>query len=161
MRILPYLLYLYLLGLHITILSDVTSIQGVSVDLAALLVILVALYKSDLVAIWFAMGVGIVAGSLRLDLMPWEMFVLGVIALAIHQCSRRMNLESLTSRLLLLGGFIFLHHLIIGVVLSTSDFTLMLIRQVIPGTVYTLLFGWLFLLWRDGRLTWEKLKALF
>ncbi|MBN2226874.1 MAG: hypothetical protein JW763_05880 [candidate division Zixibacteria bacterium] len=161
MRILPYLLYLYLLGLHLTILSDVTSIQGVRIDLAALLVILVALYKSDLVALWFALASGIVVGSLRLDLMPWEMFVLGVIAVAIHQSSRRMNLESLTSRLLLLGGFLLLHGLAISLVISTSDFGTMLIRQVIPGTVYTLLFGWLFLLWRDGCLTWEKIKALF
>jgi len=161
MRILPYLFYLYLLGLHVTILNDVTAIYGVTVDLAALLVILVALHKGDLTALWFALVVGIVVGSLRLDLMPWEMLILGAISLAIHQCSRRMNLESLTSRLLLLGGFLLLHKLTISLVLSTSDFALVLIRQVVPGTVYTLLFGWLFLLYRDGRLTWDKLKALF
>ncbi|UCD16740.1 MAG: hypothetical protein JSV44_09810, partial [Candidatus Zixiibacteriota bacterium] len=144
MKVIPYILYIYLLGFHITILSRVTAIYGITIDLTALLVALIALRKNDLTAVWFALAAGIVAGTVRLDLMPWEMLFLAGIALAIHRCSTRMNLESISSRMLLLGGALLIHQLLISVVVSTADFLNILLRLILPGTIYTLVFGWLF-----------------
>jgi len=161
MKFIPYILYLYLLGLHYVILSDITSIYGATIDLAALIVSLVALYKSELTALMFGLAAAIVIGAMNLSIMPWEMFLLGSISLVVHQCSFRLNLESVTSRLLLLGVIIFIHKGVIALVLAPSDILYLLLRTILTGTVYTLILGWLFFAYKDGRISWGRIKELF
>lgn len=161
MRVIPYILYLYLLAFHYTILSGVVAVWGVTVDLTALMVILVGLYKSETTALWFAVGAAVVSGTLRLDLMPWELFLLGSTALVVSRVSIKMNLESITSRLIILGGFLFIHQLAITLLTSPDDIVFMLYRSIVPCTLYSLIIGWFYFQFKDGRITWQKVKSLF
>jgi len=46
-------------------------------------------------------------------------------------------------------------------VISADNFFYVLLRFVMPSMVYTVLLGVLFFLIKDGRISWEKTKALF
>ncbi len=165
MSVIPYILYLYLLGFHVTILSDLTSIFGVTIDLAALMVCLIAIYKSELTALWFAIAAAVIvgtwAGAPNLANIPWEMLFLGGLALAVRHLSVRLNLDSTASKLLLLAGGLLFHRLALTLVISQADFFTLLYRYIIPSVLYTWCLGWLYFLYHDGRITWAKFKALF
>jgi len=161
MKIIPYILYLLLIALYITILSDLISIFGVGIDLIILLVVAVGLFKSETEAIWFGIAAGIISGSVRLDLMPWEVLIIGVTAAAVNQIGSRINLESLMSKILVLAGAVLFHGIIFSLVVSTDSFFFVLIRFIIPSMVYTVLLGLIFFLIKDGRITWANIKALF
>ena len=55
MRAIGYLLYLILIAFHEVILRGGTSIAGVSINLPAIIVFSVALYRSEAEAVWFAL----------------------------------------------------------------------------------------------------------
>jgi cell shape-determining protein MreD len=161
MKIIPYILYLLLLACYNTVLSEIISIYGVAVNLAVLMVALVALNKSEPVALWFAIAAGIVAGSVRLDLMPWQVMILGLAAITVNHIGRRVNLDAILSRLLILAGVILIHTLIFAILVTPDNIPYLIYRIVLPSTLYTLIIGWLFFLIKDGHLTWAKIKALF
>ena len=161
MKVIPYILYLYILALHETILSDLLSIYGAAIDLAVLMVVLIALYKSELTTLWFAVCAAVIAGTVRPDMMTWQMLALVVPAMVVSRVSARVNLESLSSRLLILGGFLLIHESVISFLLSHDGPLFVIYRLILPSAVYSLLVGWIFFLIIDGRITWQKVKALF
>ena len=161
MRVLPYLLYLFLITFHSIILSDLISIMGVRLNMLILIIVLIGLFKSETEAIWFGLSAGIIVSAARLDLMPWEVLVITVIAVAVKQVSSRINLESLASKVVVLACGVFLHEVIITLIISTEEFFFILIRYILPGTAYTVLIGLIFFLVKDGRISREKIKALF
>jgi hypothetical protein len=161
MKIIPYLFYLYVLAIYNTILSDIISIYDVTIDLAAVMVGLIALYKSESVAVWFSLMAAFVVGTPRLELVPWEMVVLAISALIINRASNRINLEAVSSRLLMLAALILVHGTIMALLTSRGELVYMVYRMVLPVTAYSLLLGWLFFLFKDGHITWKKMKAIF
>ncbi len=161
MKIVPYIFYLFLITFHNTILSGAISIWDARIDLVVLIVALVALYKGELVGIWFAFSAAVVAGSLRLDLIPWEMLVLGLSALIIHQVSLRVNLESITTRMIILAAIILFHQLVMALVISAETFLYSGYKVILPSIIYTLVPGWLFFQFKDGNITWAKIKSVF
>jgi len=161
MKVIPYIIYLYILALHYTILTDLVSIYGSVIDLAVLMVVLVAIYKDEITSLWFAISVGIVAGSQRFELMPWEILILAGIALLINYISTRADLGAITTRLIILGGFLLIHKSVITLLSSNEAFAYMIYRYILPSTIYSLFPGWLFFLIIDGRITWRKIKAQF
>ncbi len=161
MRVLPYLLYLFLITFHSIILSDLISILGVRLNMLILIIGLIGLFKSETEAVWFGLSAGIIVGAARLDLMPWEVLVITVIAVAVKQVSSRINLESLASKVVVLACSVFLHEVIITLIISTEEFFFILIRYILPGTAYTVFIGLLFFLIKDGRISRKKIKALF
>lgn len=161
MRIIPYIFYLFLLALHLILIKDITTIYGASIDLTVLMITLVALYKSETATLWFAFCAGIIAGSIRLDLMPWEMLSLVIPALSVNQIGTRINLESVTSRLILMAGFLLIHQSIVTLVISSSDFPTLIYKAILPGTIYTLIIGGIIFQTIDGRITWKRIKTLF
>ncbi len=161
MKVIPYILYLSLLAFFYSILSGLTIICGASIDLAVILVMLIAIYKSELTALWFAVFAGIIAGTIRLDLMPWEILILAVAALVINQVSRRMNLESIISRMIILGGFALIHGVAINLIIYSDDIIFTFYRISLTSAVYTMVIGWLIIMCLDGRITLAKFKALF
>lgn len=161
MKVIPYILYLFLLAFHLVITRDITVIYGAEIDLAVLIITLIALYKSETTTLWFAVCAGIISGSIRLDLMPWEVLSLALPALAVHQIGTRINLESVTSRLILMAGFLLIHQSVITLVISSSDFLTLIYRTILPGAVYTLIIGGIAFQMLDGRITWKKIKSLF
>ncbi|MCP4703011.1 MAG: hypothetical protein GY865_00250 [candidate division Zixibacteria bacterium] len=161
MRVLPYLLYLFLITFHTTILSDLTSILGVHLNLLILIIVMIGLFKSETEAVWFGLSAGIIVGAARLDLMPWEVLIITVIAIAVKQVSARINLESLASKVVVLASSVFLHEVIISLIISPSEFLFILVRFILPGTAYTVLVGLILFLIKDGRISKQKIKALF
>jgi hypothetical protein len=161
MRAIPYILYIYLITFHETILVEGISIFGISIDPYVLLVALVGLYKTDLEAFWFAFAVGIVAGSVRLDLMPYQVLVLTAIGVAVNELSVRINLDSVASRIIILAGAVIVHKSIMTLLISADQFPYMLVRYIVPGAAYTMLAGFLFFMIKDGRVTWQRIKTLF
>jgi len=161
MRIIPYIIYLYLLAFHYTILSDLVSIYGATIDLAVLMVTIVSIYKSEMTAFWFAVAVGIVAGTLRLDLMPWEILFLTGFAVLVNNLSTRVNISSITARILILAGFLIVHQTLVIVLISGESFIYLVYRYILPSTIYSLIPGWIFFLIKDERLTWKEIKAQF
>ena len=161
MRLIPYILYLFLISFHQTLLSDLTSIYGVSFNMTILIVSLIAIYKEESTAVWFALCAGIVGGTLLLGIMPWQMLTLGILALLTSQLGKRINLDSIASRMVLLGGVVLIYLLVMTFLISSEDFLFMILRTILPGTIYTLLIGWLFFLVKDGHITWTKIKSLF
>ena len=161
MKIISYILYLYLLAFHQVILSGIIDIYGAAVDLAALMVVMIALYKSETTALWFAACAAIILGASQPELMPWEILILASGAVFTNQLSLRINLDSISSRIIILGSFVLLHNLIINFVIYSTDFVVLTFRIVLPSAIYTILVGWIIFLIIDGRLTWPKIRALF
>ena len=161
MKAVPYILYLLLIAFYLTILSDLISIFGIRFDLVAMLVVLVGLFKNETVALWFALSVALVAGTQRLDIMPWEMLVLGGGALIVNQVSLRVNLESVMSRLIVVGVFVFFHQIIQSLFISYESIFYSLYKIILPSVLYALVVAWLFFRIKDGNITWLKIKSLF
>lgn len=161
MTLLPYLLYLFLIGLYRVVLLDLTTIAGVSVNLAALVVLLVTLYKSELTSMWFGFAVGLALGVADPQRMGWHALAMALLALAAFQLRTRLNLESLWARVLLLLGGVFLHNVLILVIAWNSGLIGRLFDWALPGAVYTTVMGWLFFLLKDRRITMRRLRTLF
>ena len=161
MKVIPYLLYLFLITFHSVILSDIISILGVRLNLLILIVVIIGLFKSETEAVWFGLAAGIIVGANRLDLMPWEVLVITIIAVAVKQVSSRINLESFASKVVVLASSVFLHGIIISLIISTEEFFFVLVSYILPGTAYTVLIGLIFFLIKDGRISRQKIKALF
>ena len=116
MRIIPFVLYLFLITFHAAILGDLTAVVGIKFNMLVLVVTLVALYKSDGEAIWFGFFAGLVFGSQRLDLMPWEIVIATVMALVVKEISTRINFESIASRVIIVASCVLLHDILITLV---------------------------------------------
>jgi hypothetical protein len=161
MKIIPYILYLFLIAFYATIVADIISILGVTVDLLIIIVVMIAFYKSETEALWFGMAAGVVAGATHLNLMPWEISIVSLIALAVNQIGGRINLESAVSKIFVLGCCALVHGIVMTLSVSTEEFFFVLIRYILPGAVYTLVIGSIFFLVKDGYISWSKIKALF
>jgi len=160
-KILPYILYLFIIAFYRTLLIDPLSIFGAVIDLSAMMVALIGLYKNENVALWFAIGVSILIGSQQLHVMPWEMLVLGGGALIVNQCGFRMNLESVMSRIMVLGAFIFVHQIAVSLLVSPDIILYALYKKILPSVIYTVIIGWVFFQIKDGKITFQKIKSLF
>ncbi|RKX22434.1 MAG: rod shape-determining protein MreD [Candidatus Zixiibacteriota bacterium] len=160
MRVIPYILFLLLVGMHVVFLRDVTSIYGVSPDLPILIVLLVALYKNDTVATWFGFAVGLVAFAALPERFGWYALLMAAVAFAACQVRERLNLESLKAKLLLVAGGVLLHGILIQLIDTAGS--LAALWTLVPAvTVYTTVIAWLFFLFKEGTITFEKTKSIF
>jgi len=161
MKIIPYIIYLYLIAFHYTILSEIVDIYQITFDLAAVIVGLIAMYRSESVALWFALAAAVVAGSRNPELIPWEILLLGGTAVVVNQVSLRVNLESIASRLFIIGGLVFVHVLAVDLLVSRADVLFSIYRHILPTVLYSLVVLWILFLIIDKKLTWPKIKSLF
>lgn len=161
MKLLPYILYLLIIALHRVILDDVTTIYVASINVTGLAVLLVAIYKENLTAVWFGFFAGLIwAGGLPSQL-GWFALVTAALALGACYVRERLNLDSLRAKFLLVLGGLLVHNLA-GLIISQADgFLTLLWASTLLGAIYTSIFGWLFFLFREGRITAQKVKALF
>ena len=161
MRLIAYFLYLLLIGLHLVVIRDVTSILGVVINLPAALVLLFALYKDEVPVTWFGFAAGLVAAAGLPDLMGWYALIMAVLALAACFVRERLNLDSLKAKLLLVLGGVFVHNLVGLIISKTDGFLVLVATSALAGAVYTTLIAWLFFLFKEGKLTVAKIKAIF
>jgi len=161
MKVIPYIIYLFLLTFHDIILRELISVYGVTMDITILLVVLVALYKTEEEAIWFGFFAGMIAGASDIAIMPYEIVAVVVLAVASNQMAARINLESIASRVIILTSAVIVHRVIVTIMLSSTEFFYLFVRNIIPAAVYTMIIGLIFFMIKDGRITWQRIKALF
>ncbi len=140
----------FLMAFYNTMLSEMISIYGVTIDLSVVLVTLVAFSANEFKATWFAILLAIVASTQRLDMMPWEVGSLAVIAIGVNTISVRMNLDSVASKLILMGCSVLAHNILISAVFSLDSFNFVLVRYILPGVIYSLVLGWVFIVVGKG-----------
>jgi cell shape-determining protein MreD len=162
MAIIPYLLYLLLIGLDAVILKDTIAIYTASINMPVLVVLTVALYKNEVAAVWFGFFAGLVASAGGPPaLLGWQALIMAALAATGSFVRERLNLDSLRARLLVVLTGVLLHNLI-SLALSRSDgWPVFLFSYVLAGAVYTTVLAWLFFLVKEGRLSAEKIKAIF
>jgi hypothetical protein len=160
MKVLPYIVYLIFIALWVVILRDLTSVYYASINLPALIVLLVALYKSDLTAAWFGFWAGLVGAAATPQLMGWQTLIMVVLALAGSLAKVRLNLDSLKAKLCLVGGGVLLHNVITLAISQSQDFPFLLLASAITGVLYTCVAAWLFFLLKEGLITYEKVKSI-
>ncbi len=160
-RLIPYILYLLLLATYHVILIEPTQIGAVWLNLAALMVIAVAVYKTEDVAIWFGFFAGLVAYAGDPSTLGWHALALAAVALAAVQLRERLNLASMWSKLyLMLGGV--LTHTILAVLIMRPERLFHEIWAVTPlVAVYTTAVAWIFFLFKEGHLSWKRIKSIF
>lgn len=161
MRIIPYILYLLLVAFHEVIFRDLTAIYGVTIYLPAFLILAVALYKSELTVVWFGFAVGLVTSAGAPAVVGWFGLLGAAIGAAAFHLRERLNLESLASKLLLMSLGILTYSIVETIIVRPDGFWYILGTQVLPGTVYTTVLAWVFFLFREGRLTAKKIRAMF
>ena len=161
MKAIPYILYLFLLTFHDTILVELISIKGVVIDITILLVVLVSMYKSEEESLWFGFMAGLVTGAMDISTMPVQIVTIVIIATLANQMAVRINLESIISRVIILSSAVVVHKIVMTLTVSGTEFFYILITSVLPAAVYTLIVGLIYFMLKDGRITWQKVKALF
>lgn len=160
-RLIPFAFYILLVALHEVALRDLITLYSVQISLVPLLVVLIALYKSELTAAWFGFLVGLVASIGSASVMGWHALLLAVLGSLAFHLRERLNVESLYSRLLLVLGVVLLHNLLWLLINRTEAFWTVALSHGLGSAVYTAFAAWLFFLIKDGRLTLAKIKSIF
>jgi rod shape-determining protein MreD len=160
-RLIPYALYFLLLAMHEVFLRDLTSIHGAAINLAALAVILIGTYKSELSAMWFGFATGLVAFAGLPDLCGWHALVLALIGYVTYHVRERLNVESLVAKLLLVAGGVLLHNVCSLIIARTDAFWFHVVINAFTGATYTTIIAWLFFLVKERRITVEKIRSIF
>ncbi|MFH1374647.1 MAG: hypothetical protein ABII79_12705 [bacterium] len=160
-RAIPFILYLLLIALHEVITRDVTAISMSVINIAALIVLVVGIYKRELVVVWFGFAAGLVLVPERPDVLGWHALVLAAVGLATFHIRERFNLESLYSRLVLIFGGVLLHNVLVLMINGGHSLAHLCLVSALPGAVYTAAIGWLFFLFKEGKITYRKIRSLF
>ncbi len=159
MKFIPFFLYLLLIGMHQVIWREMTSIYGASINLPALIVLAVALYKSELAAVWFGFVVGIVL-AVNPGMLGWQALALALLGLLAYHARERLNLESLYTKLLLVFAGILLHNISASIIQAGLNFY-QLWLNILTGSIYTTVIALIFFLFKDGIITFKKIKSIF
>jgi len=147
--------------MHQVIWKDLTSVAGVSISLSVLLVVLVAIYKTEIAALWFGFCAGLVLGAGIPQQIGWYALVLIMIGVFSYQMRERLNLDSLKARLLMVAGACLLFNLCSLLILRTDAFWYRSVMVALPGAIYTMIPAWLFFLFKEGKITKENFKSIF
>lgn len=160
-RIIPFALYILLMALHEVALGDLITFYGAQVSLAPLLVVMIALHKSELTVAWFGFFVGLVASIGSISVFGWHALLLAILGVIAFHVRERLNIESVYSRLLLVFGVVLLHNLLWLLINRTDSYLSMALSYGLASAILTTFAAWLFFLIKDGRLTLAKIKSIF
>jgi rod shape-determining protein MreD len=161
MKLLPYLLYLLIIAMHEVIWRELTAFYFVALNLPAMVVVIVAIYKSETTAAWFGFLAGVVIAAARPGTMGWQALFLAALAVAVYHIREKLNLESIYSKLLLIVGAVFVHNIASILINGTDRFFYMIWMYCLPSTAYTTVVAWVFFLFKERQITAEKLKSVF
>lgn len=164
MVIIPYVLYLLLIACYRTLLSGLLSIGQAQIDLAALIVLLTALSKTEMEAVWFGVAAGLIYDAPDPSRLGVHALIFAVMAVATSQAKERLNLDSIQSRMILvLAGLIFysIPYTLIYPTSGTSEFFRLLWMAALPSIVYTAALAWIFFMLQSGRLSYARIRSIF
>ena len=159
--VIPYLLYLLLLGFHQVILTDIFSIWDVRLALTPLIFTLVAIYKDQGVATAYAATSAFVVSSNDPGAAAGTMIVAAGVALGISHYRGRLNLDSLAARLALISVGCLVYEIARVTLITTQDLFYTYARHMIPSVIMTSAVGLIFLLFKDGTMSYAKFRRLF
>ena len=160
-RVIPFILYLILIAFHEVITREATLIVTAGINLSALLVLVVALYKAELTATWFGFFAGLVFMASSPAHLGWHALALAALGLMAYHVREKLNLDSLYAKILLVFGGVLVHNLMVLVLEGPTDFLFRLVTVVLAGAVYTTAIAWVFFLFKEGYITWARVKSLF
>lgn len=160
-EVIPYILYLLLLGFHEVIVADVFSIWDVRLAFTALIITLVAIYQSQGVATAFAATAAFVASNNDHGAAAGTMIVAAGVALGISHFRGKLNLDSLAARLALISVGCLVFEIARVTLITTQDLFYVYARHMIPSVILTSIVGFVFLLFKDGTLSYAKFRRLF
>ncbi len=160
-RVIPFILYLLLIAAHEVIVRDVTTIYSATIDLPGLLVLAVAIYKPEVVCTWFGFAAGLVMAAGRPDLFGWHALMMAAMGMATYHFRERLNLESLYSKLVLIFGGVLVHGTLVLAVNGGAGFVYLWLTNALPNAVYTAAVGLVFFLFKEKKITFQKIKAVF
>jgi rod shape-determining protein MreD len=164
MRVIPYLLYLLLIAFYRTMLGDFVAVGSARISLAALIVLLIALRKTTVTAIWFGAAAGIVWDTPDPHFLGVQTLFLSLIGYLASVAKERLNLESINSRLLLVAAGLAAYGLLNSVIYAQptqSGYFTTLVTIILPGIVYTIVAAWVYFLVESGRISWARIKSIF
>ena len=160
-KYIPYLVYLWLLGMHQVFFKDLTSILGATINLTILIVLLLAIHKSEVVVIWFGFFAGLVSFAATSTMLGWHVLIITIIGLIACQIKNRLNLDSLYAKLLLVLGGVSVHNILTLALSQTDDFLWLILVKTIPGAIYTSIIAYLYFVVKEGKVTPQKIKSIF
>jgi hypothetical protein len=137
MSFIPYILYLVLIAFHQVVFRDATSILGITINLPAIIILSVALNKSEFIACWFAFFGAIIMCAGTPLVMGMQALLLVILSLILCHVRERLNLDSMVTKLSLLMVGILLHNIFSIVINQSVEFVYQLWRFALPGTIYT------------------------
>jgi rod shape-determining protein MreD len=161
MKVIAYILYLFLIGLYQVIFRDITGIYGASINLAAFIVLAVAIYKSELAAAWFGFAAGVVLAAGNPPLMGWQALSLSLLGVLAYNVKERLNLESLYAKILLIFGGVFLHNVVTLIIDGGDAFLYRLVSESLTGAIYTSALAIVFFIFKEEVVTPAKVKSVF
>ena len=161
MRLIPYLLYLLLIALHAVIFADMTAVLGVKIDLAALLILAVALSKGELTALWFGFLAGLTAGATLPNAIGWYALFGATLGLTANRIKERINVDSLAARLLIVFFGLALFNFAIAAVVQPEGLKHLWWREVPAGALYSTAVAAVFFAIQKGQLTPRKVRSIF
>jgi cell shape-determining protein MreD len=162
MNLVAFFVYLWLVAMHVVILRDLTTIDVISINLPALLVLLTALYKEDVSSAWFGFFVGLIAAvGGPPEMLGWHALLMAVMAISGCHIRDRLNVDAMWAKLLFILGGITIHNLASLLMSGHAGSLGADFRFVLAGAVYTTGLAALFFLNKSGRLTFQRLKAIF
>ncbi len=161
MKVVPYLVYLFVLSFFQVILSEPLSIGAAHIAIAPLIISLVAIYKSQTEAIWFGAAAAFVVNTGAPDAAAAGMIVAALIALGANYFKSRLNLESLPAKIAVVSAGCLLFELTRVTFLSTADVFYIYAVDSLPSTVYTSVVAYMFFLFKDGYISYARIREVF
>ncbi|HWR82869.1 MAG TPA: rod shape-determining protein MreD [Candidatus Deferrimicrobium sp.] len=161
MKLIPFIIYILLISFHQVMLGDALAIYTARVDLSGLLVLMIAMYKPELVAAWFGFFAGLVVAAATPSASGWHALILGALGWTAFHVRQRLNIESPYARILVVLIGVLVHNALALVLSGSQQFLYSIAVNALPGSVYTTLLAGVVFLIADRRITYEKVKALF
>ncbi len=161
MRFIPFILYLLLIAFYVTIWRDLTNIYGATMNIPAFLILAVALYKSEISALWFGFAAGAVASATLPHLMGWHALAGAVLGFVGYHVRERLNVDSLAAKLLFTFVGVFIYNAVTVALNQPGGFLYLLWYSALTSAAYTTAVATLFYLVRGGQVTQENVRSIF
>jgi len=160
-RLIPYIIYLFLIAAYQVILRDPLSIASASINLTALIALIIALYKTEVEAVWFGFAAGAVMAAGTPSSLGWQALFVAIIVAGAFHAKQRLNMESVYSKVLLVAAGVLIHNVLTITLVGFEGFLHRLTAVALPRLVFTTAIAWLFFLVKEEHITYQRVKELF
>lgn len=157
-KLIPYIIYLLLIAFFEVMFRDLTRVFDVSINVTTLIVLLVALYKPERSALWFAFAAGVVSAAGIPHQMGWYCLCLTAVSMTTSQVKEHLDIATLIAKLVVIFCGTLLFNIMLVIFEGWGTFFRFLLLYAIPGAAYTTIVGWVFLLFKDHYITRQTIE---